>query len=249
MLMQIACMAWSLLLCAGRRQRGLQIALALAFAAMTGALFLTETRAALAGLVLGGFVAVLMLRGKRSRIGATAALVILVLASLLWIQHTRGPHWLGNNDAGTSFRVMMWEDGLRLIGQHPWFGVGMETVRTHWMQWNIRAYSAFHDQSHFHNDMIQIAVERGLLALAAWLWFVIAYVVFLLRLVRRARKRSRFATAVATGVLASFAALQFTALVHYDLGIESVSMILFFYFGLAIAMDRMLQTAGAFDVP
>jgi O-antigen ligase len=143
---------------------------------------------------------------------------------------------------------MMWQDGLRLIGQHPWFGVGMETIRNHWSEWNIRAFTYFHDESHFHNDMIQIAVERGIPALAAWLWFVIAYVIFLFRLIHRWRERSRFATGVAAGVLASFIAYQTTALVHYDLGIESVAMILFFYFGLAIALERMLGEPGAIDV-
>ncbi len=249
MLMQIGCIAWALLLASGPQNRTRRLLLALAFAVLTATLFLTETRAALAGLALGGFIAILMLAGRRSRIWATAALAILVLAALLWIRHTRGPHWIGTHDAGTSFRTMMWEDGLRLIRQHPWFGVGMETIRTHWIQWHIRAYSFFHDESHFHNDMIQIAVERGLPALAAWLWFSIAYLIFLVRLIRRARERSRLAAAVATGVLAAFAAYQLTALVHYNLGIESVAMALYFYFGLAIAMDRMLETPGAVDVP
>ena len=248
-LMQIGCLTWAVLLGVRPQQRGLQLLLALAFAALAATMFLTETRAALAGLALGGFVSILMLTGRRSRIWATAALAIFVLAALLWIHHTRGPHWTGTHDAGTSFRTMMWEDGLRLIPRHPWFGVGMETIRTHWMQWHIRAYSFFHDESHFHNDMIQIAVERGLPALGAWLWFVIGYVILLLRLIQRARKRSRFATAVATGLLAGFAAYQFTALVHYDLGIESVAMALYFYVGLAIAIDRMMETPGAIDVP
>ena len=44
---------------------------------------------------------------------------------------------------------------------------------------------------------MQIAVERGLPALGAWLWFVIAYLIFLVRLVRKTRERSRFATGVA----------------------------------------------------
>jgi O-antigen ligase len=249
MLMQIACMCWAVLLAAGAQSRKRRVWLILAFAALAGALLLTEVRAALAGLALGAFIAILMLAGRRSRIWATAGLGVLVVASLLWIHHTRGPHWLGAHDPGTEFRTMMWEDAPRLIAQHPWFGLGMETIRNHWEEWHIRAYSYFHDESHFHNDMIQIAVERGLLALAAWLWFSVAYVVLLLRLIRKARKRSRFGAGVATGVLAGFAAYQFTALVHYNLGIESIAMMLYFYFGLAIAMERMLQTPGAFDVP
>jgi len=125
----------------------------------------------------------------------------------------------------------------------------METIRTHWMEWHIRAFSVFRDESHFHNDVIQIAVERGLLAMAAWLWFMLAYVVLLVRLIGRTRKQSRFATAAASGLLASFVAYQLTAVVHYNLGIESVAMMLYFFVGLGIALDRMSRTPGAVDVP
>ncbi len=248
-LMEIGCLTWALLLGLDPKRRVLRLLLGLAFLALVGALFLTETRAALAGLTLGGFVSILVLTGKRPRVWATVALAILVLASLLWIRHTRGSHWMGTHDAGTSFRTMMWEDGMRMIPQHPWFGVGMESIRTHWIQWHIRAYAFFHDESHFHNDMIQIAVERGVPALAAWLWFVVGFFVLLVRLIRRAQSHSRFATSVATGILAGFAAYQVTALVHYDLGIESVAMMLFFYVGVAFAMARILQTPEAIDVP
>jgi len=248
-LMEIACMAWAMLMSVEAKGRGLRLLLGAAFVALTATLLLTEVRAALAGVALGGFISILMLAGRRSRLWALSALVILVLTSLLWIRHTRGPHWMGTHDTGTSFRTMMWEDAPRLIRAHPWFGVGMETIRTHWIQWHIRAYIYFHDESHFHNDLIQIAVERGLPALAAWLWFLVAYVVFLIGLIGRARKRSRFATGAATGVLAGFAAYQLTALVHYNLGIESVAMAFYFYFGLAVALDRILQTPWAIDVP
>lgn len=249
MLMQIGCMTWAMLLIAASDKRGLRLLFGVTFAALTAALFLTETRAALGGLAIGCFVAVLILTGKRLRIWASVALLVLVIASVVWIHHTRGPQWLGTHDPGTQFRTMMWEDGLRLIAQHPWFGIGMETIRNHWTEWNIRAFTFFHDESHFHSDMMQIAVERGLPALAAWLWFVVAYVIFLLRLIHKTRERSRFATGVVAGVLASFVAFQTTALVHYDLGIESVAMILFFYFGLAIAIDRMVQDPTGVDVP
>ena len=248
-LMQIGCMCWAMLLATEPRRRGLLLLFAVTFLALTAALFLTETRAALGGLAIGAFVALLMLAGKRSRIWATVVLLALMLASAAWIRHTRGPQWLGSNDPGTHFRTMMWEDGLRLVREHPLFGVGMETIRNHWQAWNIRAFTFFHDESHFHNDYIQLAVERGLPSMIAWLWFVVAYIIFLFRLVRRWRERSRFGAGAAAGILASFVAYQATALVHYDLGIESVAMILYFYFGLAIALDRMLQDPAAVDVP
>src|SRR5205085_11231418 len=100
--------------------------------------------------------------------------------------------------------MLMWQDGLRLVRQHPWFGVGMETVRTHWQEWNIRGFALYHVVSHFHSTFLQIAVERGLTTLAAWLWFVVAYLVFLLRLVRKARPTGGMAAGLAAGVLAAF---------------------------------------------
>ena len=248
MLMQIGCLTWAMLLVTPRRQTGLRILFALIFVALTAAMFATETRAALGGLAAGCLLAILMLAGRRLRIWAIAALLVLVIAAGFWIHHTRGKGWTGAQDPGTHFRILMWEDGVRLIRQHPWFGVGMETIRIHWMEWNIRAFTLYHDQSHFHSDTIQIAVERGLPALAAWLWFVVAYFIFLFRLAGRARQRSRFASGVVAGVLASFVAFLISGVLHYNLGEETLVMGLFFFFGLAIAIDRMLQEPGAIDV-
>jgi len=249
MLMQIGCLSWALLLATPRRRTGLRVFFALTFVALTAALFATETRAALGGLAAGCFVAVLMLAGRRTRRWAVAALLAFILAAGLWIQHTRGAAWTGAQDPGTHFRTLMWEDGLRLIRQHPWSGVGMETIRDHWMEWNIRAFALYHDQSHFHSDAIQIAVERGLPALAAWLWFVVGYIVFLLRLARKARQDSQFAAGVTAGILGSFVAFLATGILHYNLGEETLVMGLFFFYGLAAAMERMLAEPGAMDVP
>ncbi len=249
MLMQIGCMTWALLLGARRGQTGWRLLLAAAFAGIAAALFATSTRASVGGLVLGCIACLLLLGTRRVRVAAMATLLVIVLGATLWIQHTRHLEWLDRSDVGTQFRVLMWEDGIRLVREHPWFGVGMETVRLHFHEWNIRGFLRYNVISHFHSTYLQIAVERGIPALLAWLWFCVAYFVFLLRLIRRLQSQSRFARGVAVGVLAAFAAFTFTSLFHYNLGEEALAMILFFYFGIAIAMDRMIATPGAIDVP
>jgi len=248
MLMQIACMAWALALAVQPGRRGLRIALGLAFLGLTAAILATETRAAVAGLAAGCFVALLVLAGRRLRLWATAGLLTILLVAGFWIRHTRGLLWIDPRDPGTNFRILMWQDGLRLVRQHPWFGVGMETVRNHYQEWNIRGFLQYHVTSHFHSTLLQVAVERGLLTLAAWIWFVVAYLVFLLRLVRRARERNRFAAGAVAGALAGFVAFQTTSLVHYNLGEEPLVMALFFYFGLAVAIDRILREPRADDL-
>lgn len=248
MLMQIGCLTWAMLLITRPRPTGLRIAFFLAFLALTAALFATETRAALGGLAAGCFVAVFMLAERRLRLWAIAALVVLIIGAGLWIHHARGQSWSGAQDPGTHFRTLMWEDGFRLIRQHPGFGVGMETIRNRWPEYNLRAFTLYHDQSHFHSDTIQIAVERGLPTLAAWLWFVVGYLIFLFRLVGRARQHSRFASGVVAGVLASFVAFLVPGALHYNLGEETLVMGLFFFYGVAVAIDRMLRDQGAIEV-
>jgi hypothetical protein len=248
MLMQLCCLAWAVLLSTRREQKGWRVVSALAFATVTGALMFTETRAAMAGLAIGCFISMLLITGRRSRRWATAALVFLILIAAVWTRYIRHVQWIDLNDTGTHFRMLMWEDGLRLIRQHPWFGIGMESVRTYWRQWNIRGFAQYHVVSHFHCTYLQIAVDRGLTTLAAWLWFVVDYLMFLVRLIGKARGKSNFAIGVAAGVLAGFVAFHVTALVHYNLGEEPIVTILFFYFGLAVAIDRMLNEPTFADI-
>jgi hypothetical protein len=248
MLMQIGCMAWAWMLSTGRGKTAATLLLAVAFVGITAALLATSTRADVGGLVLGCFASVLLLTARTTRMSAVATLVVILAGAALWIQHSRQGEWRDRTDLSAHFRVLMWEDGIRLVREHPWFGVGMETVRVHYREWNIRGFIQYNVQSHFHSTYLQIAVERGIPALLAWLWFCIAYLVFLLRLIRRLRMQSRFALGVAVGVLAGFLAFSFTGFFHYNLGEESLAMIFYFYFGLAIAMERMAETPGAIDV-
>jgi len=248
MLMQLGCLAWAMLLSTQPRKWGIQAFFAIVFLALTATLMATQTRADIAGLAAGCVVALWLLGRKQTRIWAFAGLVLLVLVATLWIHHTRRLDWVSTGDSGTHFRVLMWEDGVRLVRQHPWFGVGMDTIFNHWQEWNIRGFSLYHVIYHFHSDYIQIAVERGLLTLAAWLWFVMAYLVFLIRLLPRTREHSRFATGVVAGVLAAFVGYLVPSAVQYCLGDDPLVMIMFFYFGLAVAIDRMLKTPGAVDV-
>jgi hypothetical protein len=249
MLMQVGCMAWVLLFAMSRSEMSWRWTFAVAFAGIAAALLLTGTRAAVAGLVLGCFLSLVLLAGRRTRMFAIAALVVIVAGATIWIQHSRRTKWVDPADISTHFRVLMWQDGLRLIRQHPFVGVGMETVRLHYLEWNIRGFIQYNVMSHFHSTYLQIAVERGIPALVAWLWFCIAYAAFLWRLISSLRPRSRFACAIAVGALAGLTAFCFTSFFHYNLGEEPVAMMFYFSFGLAVAMGRLLSTPGAIDLP
>ena len=246
-LMPIGCMAWAMMLSTKPQRPALRALLAIIFVALAATILATQTRAAIAGLAVGCFAALLLLAGKRTRMWGIGLLGGFILVATLWIQHSRGLGWIGAHDAGTHYRTLMWQDGLRLVRQHPWFGVGMGTITNHWEEWNIRAYALYHVQYHFHSDPVQLAVERGLPTLAAWLWFLVANFIFLFRLFRRTRESSRFAAGVVAGVFAGFVAFLVPSLVEYSLNDETLVMLLFFYFGMAVAIDRMSKIPGAIE--
>ena len=72
-------------------------------------------------------------------------------------------------------RIAMLKAGVNMVKDHPLTGVGPDMV--------IQVYPAYRDESavnqlasHLHNVPMQIAAERGLPALAIWLWFILTLV-------------------------------------------------------------------------
>jgi O-antigen ligase len=77
-------------------------------------------------------------------------------------------------------RIAMIRSGIRIIRKYPLRGVGPDMI--------MEVYPGYRDKDavnqmnpHLHNVPLQIAAERGLPALAVWLWFIVALVRGLLR--------------------------------------------------------------------
>jgi O-antigen ligase len=217
---------------------------AVAFLAFTLALAMTLTRAAWAALVLACAVQLWFhFRQRVVRVLLPVGFVLaLVVASAVMVRW-RGVSFLDPNDPGTDYRILMWTDGLRLIREHPWFGVGMNSVRDAWWRFNLAAYRKYPLRSHFHSTPIQIGVEAGLPALGAWIVFMAVYWGMLVRLVARARDEpDRWSYGFALGVLGGTTGFLASSLVHYDFG-DSVVMFLFWFLaGIALAVRQQLAS-------
>jgi hypothetical protein len=245
----IGCLAWTLMLGSPTKQHWQQVAFGIIFLAITATVLLTQTRAALTGLLGGCGIAMLLMSSRRTRPWLVSLLLVLFLGAVFSVYHVRGLTWVDPRDQGTQFRLAMWKDGLRLAWRHPLFGVGMESIQNRWPEWNLGGYTQYQKFWNFHSDLVQIAAERGPLTLATWLWFVVAYLMYLGRLLPKMQERTRFGWAVLTGILAGFVAFLSASLVESSLNDDSLVMLLFFCFGVAVAMERMLREPGAIDVP
>src|SRR5262249_4368402 len=153
----------------------------------------------------------------------------------------RGASIVDPSDPGTDYRILMWKDGLRLVREHPWFVIGMNSVRDAWWRFDLAAYKKYPLRSHFHSTPVQIAVESGIPALLAWIWLMAAYWKMLLRLLSRARdEKDRWPYGFTLGVLGGTGGFLASSLVHYDFGDSVIIFLFWFLMGTALALRWQL---------
>jgi len=124
------------------------------------------------------------------------------------------------NDPTGRDRVAMLEVGVGIVADHPFFGVGPEMVERVYADYRP-AYGVNATNPHLHNVPMQIAAERGLPALAAWLWFVIVAGRDLVRQLLR-----RQAPSVAAAGVAALVAMLSAGMFEYNFG-DSEFLMLF----------------------
>ena len=159
---------------------------ALVMPALLVALALTFTRSAWVGASVG--IASLLLLKDFRLIGALPVLLAVGVAVAPPQVTQRFYSMFNLNDPTSRDRVAMMREGVRMIAADPLTGMGPNMVE--------RQYIRFRDPEavervnpHLHNVPLQIAAERGLPALGAWLWFVGSAAAGLWALLRAGRHR------------------------------------------------------------
>jgi O-antigen ligase len=128
-------------------------------------------------------------------------------------------------------RLAMLRKGGHMITAHPVTGVGPNMV--------LRVYPEYRDPGaverlnpHLHNVPVQIAAERGLPALAVWMWFVVSITMSLGRRFYAGRHRALTAAA-----LAAVVAMLTAGLFEYNFGDSEFLMLFLILITLPFAAD------------
>jgi O-antigen ligase len=211
--------------------RGERAWAALVMPALAVAIALTSTRSAWVGVCAGAAVLFAL---KDFRLFAVVPVVAMIAIAVAPSRITqRFVSIFDLNNPTNRDRVAMLREGERMIAAHPLTGVGPNMVQPLYPLY--RGTDAVEKiNPHLHNVPVQIAAERGLPALAAWLWFVGALVRDLWR--RFVSKESRFLPAAA---LATVFALLTAGLFEYNFGDSEVLMLFLVIVTLPAAADRV----------
>jgi O-antigen ligase len=143
------------------------------------------------------------------------------------------------NDPTRRDRFAMIHEGAHMIRDHPLVGVGPNMVEPLYPHYR-EAGAVEKVVQHLHNVPVQIAAERGLPALAAWLSFVVILLVDLSRRFRVREYRLLAATALAAGV-----SMLAAGMFEYNFGDSEFLMLFLILVTLPFAAARNRATEPA----
>lgn len=208
---------------------------AAAWVAGVVALGLTLVRGAWLGFAAG--TAVTLLLARRRAVAVALLIVLPVVALGIPAVHKRLRTIGDAADDTTRDRLAMLAGGLRMIREHPLAGVGPGQVK--------RLYPVYappealrHHTSHLHNTPLQIAVERGMVGLALWLWIFVAFFVRAVRVLLRISDAAAADRALVVGSLAAVAAFLVGGLFEYNFGDTEVLLVTLAVMALPFVVER-----------
>jgi O-antigen ligase len=209
---------------------------ALVLPALILALGFTLTRSAWVGACVG--VALLfVLRDVRLLALLPAALGVFLLVAPANLT-ARLYSTFSFSDPSNVDRVAMMRSGFRIIRDDPLTGVGPDMV--------IQVYPHYRDKAavnqlnpHLHNVPLQIAAERGLPALAVWLWFIVTLIRDFLR------RRSGEFRSLSNAGLAAIAAMLAAGLFEYNFGDSEFLMLFLVLVTVPYAAERVPDATAA----
>ena len=240
----IASLAVGLFIAVERKRSRAGVLLALAIAGMAAALLLTVTRASwLAFFVSVGVIALTGVRSRRARLVLALGALLVVPLGLYVLRAKRQVGFIDQGDGSITWRATVYREGLHLLvskPRHLLVGIGMDSLKRHWREWGLFDHGRL-PWGHMHSTPLQIALERGLPALAVWLALLFIYARMLWRLARSATPTNWIERGIVLGALGGLVGFATSGLVHYNLGDSEVVMIFYLIMGLALALERFAR--------
>ena len=174
----IASLAFGLLLVLDNKRSIAGVLLITCVAGLVIGLLLTVTRASQLSFLISASVITLAYVKKRRTLLILAGCVLpLVLGATFVLQQKRQISFFDRSDGSTSWRTTVWREGFTLLVSNPRHlvvGVGMDSIKRFGCNWGLFDHCKL-PIGHMHSTPLQIALERGIPTLIAWLVLIGLY--------------------------------------------------------------------------
>lgn len=173
----------------------------------------------------------LTLSMNRARVVVMATIVVVLSLGAFAVWRTRSAGALRLRDDSSRLRLEVARIAAGRVPERPFLGHGMDALHRHWAEWGFPG----EDMLHTHSTPLQLAFDRGLPALALWLWLLAAFWLTLTRgeklLRESADANSHGLLLGATGATAGFLC---SSLVNYNFGDAEVALLLWWLMGSVV---------------
>ena len=216
-----------------------RILLGVVLAAAGVALFLSVTRASWASFALSAAIITLIAASRRTVLLCALVAVPMIIGGLLFLQQKRQVAFFDSTDESTTWRTRVWKEAVGVLvfnPRHLAVGIGMDSLKTHWPDWGMFD-NGRQPIGHLHSDYLQLAFERGVPTLIAWLAWMIFYLTLLFQNIRNPGLDWP-ARGLLIGAFAGTIGFLTSGLVHYNWGDSEDVMILFLIMGMSLAVIR-----------
>jgi O-antigen ligase len=179
---------------------------------------------------------------RRTRTAITLAVVAVLALGAFAVWRTRDAGALELRDPSAQLRLEVARVALSRVPLHPVFGHGMDAVHLHWNEWGFPG----HDMLHAHSTPLQLAFDRGIPALAFWLWLVVAFWLTITRAEKLFRETDdALAHGLVLGAAGALAGFFLSSLVNYNFGDSEVAIIIWWLMGTVTKISSTLKPPTA----
>ena len=214
--------------------------LAVAIVGISVALLLSVTRASWLSLLVSATLITALSVSRRALIVLGVCALPVILAGLFVLQKKRNVGFFDQSDNSIVWRQRVWRDGFHLLISNPrhlLVGVGMDSIKAHWREWELFDNGRM-PMGHMHSDYLQIALERGIPTLIAWLILLGTYARTLWLTRRRVPSEDWMERGIVLGALGGLVGFMLSGVVHYNWGDSEVVMIVYLIMGLSLVVER-----------
>jgi O-antigen ligase len=180
---------------------------------------------------------------RRAIVVAPALLLAALALGVSTPLATRMRSMVDPTDPTARERLYMWQAGLRMVRDAPLLGLGPGGVRQHYPEYRDPRTLRSHT-GHLHNNLVQIAAERGLLGLLTWSWIWVVFFVRAGGIYRALSSLERRPRALTAGSIAAVAGFLVAGLFEYNFGDAEVLDLVWLIMAFPFVCEREATVAG-----
>jgi O-antigen ligase len=204
-------------------------------------LILTSTRSAWIGMIVATSV-VLFFYKPKTLIVVPVSIALILLLSPREVKN-RALSIFSTKSYSNVQRLEYLKAGIQIIKEYPLFGTGPNTVEMEFQNPKYGLSEEAKQNVHLHNNILQIAAERGLPTILAWFVFMVWLFISLIKLVPN-KDPTLFPLTVAA--IAAFIAHFAAGFFEYNFADAEIAALFFYILTVPFAQARNLEKS---DIP